>query len=407
LGVYQLEGKIKKRIVLVGSYRLEQMNGRYFAPRNYLDHWHHLTEFCDQIDFHAHVTNVDESQLCTPLDTTKIRVHSLQYLSKSYESRTWRDYIRDQKLIISHARDSVGVIESFPASGGMLSPLYYMKRSFRLILYLKVDWREQLLHREQQLSQKSLTAKLKMLYFGWSQDLAVRQADVVLARGRSLYEQYQKSAKYIELARPIASFSSEFAYERNDTCNGKIIHILYVGDLCKRKRPLDLLQATAIAKQLCPDKLFHLTFVGGEHKIEWETVSITSILSSAEELGLSEQVECVGRINDPIRLSEYYKQADIFILPSAAEGFPRAVNEAMLHSLPVIVTPVGGIPGELVEGEHALFIPVDSPYAIAISVERLIKNPLVRQQLIANGFELVTGQMKEPSFVQHARLLGV
>ncbi|MEZ4642766.1 MAG: glycosyltransferase family 4 protein [Chloroflexota bacterium] len=95
-------------------------------------------------------------------------------------------------------------------------------------------------------------------------------------------------------------------------------------------------------------------------------------MQEAQTLGINHLVQCVGHVNDPADLSHYFRQADIFLLLSAAEGFPRVVNEALLHSLPVVVTPVGGIPDELVENEHALFVPVDSPSDAAKAITRLV-----------------------------------
>ena len=48
-------------------------------------------------------------------------------------------------------------------------------------------------------------------------------------------------------------------------------------------------------------------------------------------------------------LSEYYLNADIFILPSRMEGMPNVVLEAMASGLPIIMTPCGGSE-ELVKG---------------------------------------------------------
>lgn len=402
-----LEGKSERRIMLVGSYPLEHVNGEYFAPRNYLNHWHRLADCCDGIDFHAHVWEVETPQYDSYVDTSRIQVFPLNFLSKSHKQRGWRDFVYDQKLLLNHMENAVGWIESFPAAGGLFSPIYYLRNSKRRIVYLKVDWREQILHRINVSGHLSFKNRLRLLYFDKAQHMAVRQADTVLVRGRQLYDRYTSVAKHIELARPITSLSSKFAFQRDDTCTGDLIKLLYVGDLCIRKRPLDAVRAVAQVIHTIPDKTFQLTFAGKEHEIEEERVQISEILQTAKDLGIGEAVKCVGHVNDPASLSEYFRQSDIFLLLSSAEGFPRVVNEALLHSLPVVVTPVGGIPNELVESEHALFVPTDSPQAAAEAIVKIINDQQLRRYMIHEGYSWGIEQMREPSWHQHARLLGL
>jgi len=69
------------------------------------------------------------------------------------------------------------------------------------------------------------------------------------------------------------------------------------------------------------------------------------------------------------------RQADVFLLPSYAEGLPMALLEAMAYGLPVVTTPVGGIPQAIAHGETGLLIdPGDVP-ALRSAIESLLAEP--------------------------------
>ncbi|WP_437690935.1 glycosyltransferase family 4 protein [Sorangium sp. So ce176] len=73
--------------------------------------------------------------------------------------------------------------------------------------------------------------------------------------------------------------------------------------------------------------------------------------------------------------------ADFFVLPSRDEGLPLAVLEAMARRLPVVVTPVGGVPEVVRDEEHGLLVPVDAPDALADAIERLARDPALGRRL--------------------------
>lgn len=71
-----------------------------------------------------------------------------------------------------------------------------------------------------------------------------------------------------------------------------------------------------------------------------------------EQLGVGNQIKWLGERSDIPNLLE---AADIFLLPSHAEGMPLAVMEAMAKGLPVMATAISGIPEEL--GETGKLLP--------------------------------------------------
>ncbi len=106
------------------------------------------------------------------------------------------------------------------------------------------------------------------------------------------------------------------------------------------------------------------------------------------KLKLDERVRFVGQIPNH-DLPRYLQVADIFIRPSLSEGLGNSFLEAMAAGIPVIATPVGGIPDFLVDGETGLFCEVSNPHSIAQKVEKLIKDKESREYIIKNAREMV------------------
>ena len=77
----------------------------------------------------------------------------------------------------------------------------------------------------------------------------------------------------------------------------------------------------------------------------------------AEEIGVSEFVTFTGLFSSPDKVREYLEKSDIFVFPTQAEGLPRGILEAMAVGLPVLSSPVGGIP-EVIDRKY-LFAPDD------------------------------------------------
>jgi glycosyltransferase involved in cell wall biosynthesis len=61
-------------------------------------------------------------------------------------------------------------------------------------------------------------------------------------------------------------------------------------------------------------------------------------------------------------------------VPSLSEGTPLVVLEAMTAGVPLVATPVGGIPEQVQHGRDALLVPPADPCALADAVVDLLKN---------------------------------
>lgn len=78
----------------------------------------------------------------------------------------------------------------------------------------------------------------------------------------------------------------------------------------------------------------------------------------AENLGVRKYVEFTGLLPSSDHVREVMLGADVFVFPTMGEGLPRGILEAMAIGMPVLSTPVGGIP-EVIDRQY-LFDPLDT-----------------------------------------------
>ncbi len=106
------------------------------------------------------------------------------------------------------------------------------------------------------------------------------------------------------------------------------------------------------------------------------------------KLKLQDRVEFLGFV-DHSEMMKCFEKADIFLRPSLSEGMGNSFVEAMAAGLPVIATPVGGIPDFLRDGETGLFCEVKNPQSIAEKVKIYLENNELREKIIKNAREMV------------------
>ena len=78
----------------------------------------------------------------------------------------------------------------------------------------------------------------------------------------------------------------------------------------------------------------------------------------ANQLGIDQYIEFTGLLPSSDHVREVMQNADMFVFPTMGEGLPRGILEAMAIGMPVLSTPVGGIP-EVIDRKY-LFDPLDS-----------------------------------------------
>lgn len=153
--------------------------------------------------------------------------------------------------------------------------------------------------------------------------------------------------------------------------------ILYAGTINMRKGYQDMIESFADIANDFPE--WQIVFAGNGD------IEQGKIL--AEHLGISNQTVFVGWVSGEFK-DKVFKESRIFCLPSYAEGFPMAVLDAWAYGLPVITTPVGGIPDVADDGRNMLLFPPGDKKELTHQMRRLITDTNLRQTIASNSKKL-------------------
>lgn len=147
--------------------------------------------------------------------------------------------------------------------------------------------------------------------------------------------------------------------------------ILCVGRLAPEKGQALLLEAVAALKaEGCP---VHLRLVGDGPDRVW-------LEQRAAELGITSSVEFAGRI-DQARLMDLYRETDLFVLSSLAEGIPMVLMEAMAMQIPCVAPCITGIPELIEHGVDGMLFAAGDVQDLKEKIRNLLGNPGLREQI--------------------------
>src|SRR3989339_490874 len=119
-------------------------------------------------------------------------------------------------------------------------------------------------------------------------------------------------------------------------------------------------------------------------------VELKSLKFKTKNLKLEDKISFVGFVK-PEELPKFYAIADVFCRPSLSEGLGNSFLEAMSAGVPVVATPVGGIPDFLEDGKTGWFCKVKNPESIAVKVKYILdeKNKAEVKKVTDNAKRMV------------------
>jgi glycosyltransferase involved in cell wall biosynthesis len=199
--------------------------------------------------------------------------------------------------------------------------------------------------------------------------LVFSAADVVVCQSGSwklFFEEqvgFKSHLKYTVIRNWILTHQyDENFVQRHKLANASTIKILFLGWVIKDKGIFELLDAF---NQLQSPSV-RLWIAGDGPELEAAKAKVS-------ELKLSEVVHFYGWVFNDQKM-QLLKEADIFVLPSYAEGMPNAVLEAMASGIPVVATTVGGIPDLIKDNVNGFLVKPGDANMLAEKITLLIND---------------------------------
>jgi glycosyltransferase involved in cell wall biosynthesis len=107
---------------------------------------------------------------------------------------------------------------------------------------------------------------------------------------------------------------------------------------------------------------------------------------AVERAGLGGRIDLPGFLEDP---EAFWEQVDLFFLPSTFEALGTVLLDALAREIPVVATPVGGIPEVVRDGREGLI--AATPPELAERILRILRDPELAERLGAAGKQRAEG----------------
>lgn len=214
-------------------------------------------------------------------------------------------------------------------------------------------------------------ARMQRGAFGWLRVFLLQRSDAVVAMtAESLAELAgigYPMGKVLKAVNGIARSSTAPAAQK--TTAPAPLTVVFVGRLAPEKGLSDLLHAWASARHAAPEATLRLIGAGPQGD---------ELRVLAADLELGESVQFAGFSQD---VAGELAKAEIFVLPSYAEGNSNAILEAMRAGLPIVATHVGGAAFQVGSAGADFLVAPGDRAALAARLVALIEDQALRRRV--------------------------
>ena len=124
-------------------------------------------------------------------------------------------------------------------------------------------------------------------------------------------------------------------------------------------------------------KDINFIFVGPDEGIKQK---VKDIVKGESRIKILEPIRGESRV-------EVYQSADLFVLPSYREGLPLTLFEAMASGLPIIASPVNGVPFEMKNIENGYFVNYGDIKGLKEKITKILDNPKIAKKMSQNNLK--------------------
>ncbi|MGZ9159564.1 MAG: glycosyltransferase family 4 protein [Candidatus Limnocylindrales bacterium] len=152
-------------------------------------------------------------------------------------------------------------------------------------------------------------------------------------------------------------------------------NVLFVGRHEPRKGLLDLLKAHRILRKTGSDSRLLVVGSGPQEREARRYVATRGL----------QGVEFLGRVSDAEK-AQLFRTADVYASPATGgESFGIVLLEAMAAGTPIVCSDIHGYKGVVRRGREGLLVPPRAPRELAVAIDRLLRDPALREQMGAAG----------------------
>jgi phosphatidyl-myo-inositol alpha-mannosyltransferase len=154
-------------------------------------------------------------------------------------------------------------------------------------------------------------------------------------------------------------------------------NVLFVGRHEPRKGLLDLLKAHRILRKTGSGSRLLIVGSGPQEREARRYVATRGL----------QEVEFLGRVSDTEK-AQLFRTADVYASPATGgESFGIVLLEAMAAGTPIVCSDIHGYKGVVRRGREGLLVPPREPRELAVAIDRLLRDPALREQMGAAGQE--------------------